>query len=222
LPPYARPAVLLAVLLLAGVVLAALVSMSAVLPVDLAIAQRVQQPRTIDAFLIPLMILVSAPGYYPWTIILWGVALLLLLLRRDWVAAVLVALTALASALAELLKLIIARPRPTSDLVEVYRAVSGYSFPSGHVVHYVAFFGILGYLAWRRLGASPPPATAARVAVESLLVVCCGLIVLVGPSRVFLGAHWPTDVVAGYLFGGACLVLLVVIGERMYRPSPQG
>jgi undecaprenyl-diphosphatase len=195
--------------------LAAIVSMAGVLPADVAIARELQESRTIDAFLTPLMVLVSAPGYYPWTVILWGGAVFLLLLRRAWVAAVLVALSALAAGLAELVKLIVARPRPTSDLVEVYRAVSGYSFPSGHVVHYVAFYGILGYLAWRRLGGPPPPAPGVRLALQVLFAVCCVLVVLVGPSRVFLGAHWPSDVIAGYLLGGACLVLLVAIGEHV-------
>jgi undecaprenyl-diphosphatase len=212
---------LLATILLAGVVLAAVVSMDGVLPADVALARQLQETRTIAAFLTPLMVLVSAPGYYPWSVILWGIAIVLLLLRRAWVAAALVAVTALAAGLAELVKLIVARPRPTSDLVEVYRAVSGYSFPSGHVVHYVAFYGILGYLAWRRLGASPPPAAGLRLAQQLLFGVCCALVVLVGPSRVFLGAHWPSDVVAGYLLGGVCLVLLVAIGEHVYRTPPK-
>jgi undecaprenyl-diphosphatase len=216
----ARLAVLLAVLLLAGVVLAAVVSTAGVLPADVAIARELQETRTIDAVLTPLMVLVSAPGYDPWTIILWSGAVLFLLLRRAWVAAVLVALTALAAGLAELVKVIVARPRPTSDLVEVYRSVSGYSFPSGHVVHYVAFYGVLGYLAWRRLGGSPPPAAGVRLALQLLFGVCCALVVLVGPSRVFLGAHWPSDVIAGYLLGGVCLVLLVAIEEHVNRPPP--
>jgi undecaprenyl-diphosphatase len=213
----ARLAALLSILLLAGVGLAAIVSMAGVLPSDVAIARQLQETSAIDAFLTPLMVLVSAPGYYPWTVILWAGAILFLLLRREWVAAALVALTALAAGLAELVKLIVARPRPTSDLVEVYRTVSGYSFPSGHVVYYVAFYGILGYLAWRRLRRSPPPSPGAQLALQLLFAVCCTLVVLVGPSRVFLGAHWPSDVIAGYLLGGVCLVLLVAIEEHVNR-----
>jgi undecaprenyl-diphosphatase len=208
---------MLAVLLLGGVVLAAVVSIAGVLPADVAIARQLQETRSVEAFLTPLMVLVSAPGYFPWTVILWGGAVLLLLLRRQWIAAALVALTALAAGLADLVKLIVARPRPTSDLVEVYREVGGYSFPSGHVVQYVAFYGILGYLAWRRLGGSPPPAAGVRLALEVLFAVCCALVVLVGPSRVFLGAHWPSDVIAGYLLGSVCLVLLVGIEEHVNR-----
>ncbi|MBV9577799.1 MAG: hypothetical protein JO057_04320 [Chloroflexi bacterium] len=172
----ARLAALLAVLLLAGVVLA-VVSMAGVLPADVAIARRLQENRTRDAFLTPLMVLVSAPGYDPWTVILWVGAVFLMLLRREWVAFGLVALTVLATGLAEVVKVIVARPRPTSDLVEVYRAVSGYSFPSGQVVQYVAFYGILGYLAWRR---TPPPAAVLRLALQLLFAVCCALFVLVG------------------------------------------
>lgn len=215
MPPYARTAAVLAVLILSGVVLSAVVSADGVLPADIAIAGRVQDMRIIGDFTSPLMVLVSAPGYYPWTVILWAGAVVLLLLYQQRVAAMLVALTALAGGLAELVKLIIARPRPTSDLVDVYRAVSGYSFPSGHVVYYVAFYGVIAYLAWRRLGGSPPPADGLRLALRLLFAVCCVLVVLIGPSRVFLGAHWPSDVIAGYLLGSVCLVILVASGERL-------
>lgn len=225
MPPYARAATFLGILLLAGIVLAAVVSVVGVLRVDVAIAQELQETRPIDVVLLPIMVSVSALGYDPWTEILLGAAILWALLWRQWVAAALIAATLVADGLAALVKLVVARPRPTSDLVEVYRVVSGYSFPSGHVVHYVAFFGIIGYLAWRRLGASPSLPAGVRVLLQVLLGLCSALVVLVGPSRVYLGAHWPTDVLGGYLLGGACLVVLIVIGEhtraQMQSPARQ-
>ena len=67
----------------------------------------------------------------------------------------------LAAPLWRVVKIIIARPGPTDDLVRVEHAVSGYSFPSGHVTGYVCFFGFLFFLAWtlpkpgrRRTGAA--------------------------------------------------------------------
>jgi undecaprenyl-diphosphatase len=210
----ARYAALLVLLLALGVALAAVVSVEGVLSVDLGITREVQEPRLIDALLQPLMIFVSALGNDLWPYVLLAGAVAWLLLQRQWVAAALVAATALADGLTVLVKFIVARPRPTPDLVEVYRTVSGYSFPSGHVVHYVAFYGIIAYLAWRRLRMRPPCGLA-RSGLYLLLVVCCALVALVGPSRVFLGAHWPTDVLGGYLLGGACLLLLIACAERL-------
>ena len=218
---HARFAALLILLLVLGVALAAVVSVEGVLSVDLRITQEVQEPRSIDTLRQPLMVFVSALGDDLWPYLLLGVAVAGLLVQRQWAAASLVAATALADGLTVLVKLIVARPRPTPDLVEVYRTVSGFSFPSGHVVHYVAFFGIIGYLVWRRLRSPPPPRGLARGALVVLLALCCALVVLVGPSRVFLGAHWPTDVLGGYVLGGTCLLLLIASAERLLLAEPR-
>lgn len=93
-----------------------------------------------------------------------------------------------------IVKRLIKRPRPTSELVTVVRVINEPSFPSGHVMHYVNFFGLLNYLVatnWR----------SGRLR-NILLTVSTALIVLIGPSRVYLGAHWPSDVMAGYVYGG--------------------
>jgi membrane-associated phospholipid phosphatase len=209
-----HPLLLLGALLALGAALGAAVYAGGLLPGDVAVARELQEQRPIDVVLLPLMVLVSAPGNDPWAETLFVGAVALLVLERRWAAAVLVALTVVADVLAATIKLVVARPRPTPDLVEIYRQVSGYSFPSGHVVHYVVFYGVIGYLAWRTLPSSRPNPWLRRL-LQIVLGVCCALVLLVGPSRVFLGAHWPTDVLGGYLLGGACL-LLVVAGHEWW------
>src|SRR6185295_9205716 len=107
-------------------------------------------------------------------------------------------------------KLLWLRPRPDDDLVRVLGSAPGYSFPSGHTLLYVGFFGFLFYWSYAVLHKG-----RARTA---LLWLTGLLIVLVGPSRVYLGHHWPSDVLAAYALGLAYLVLLVVWYARHALP----
>jgi membrane-associated phospholipid phosphatase len=78
--------------------------------------------------------------------------------------------------------------------------IHSYSFPSGHSFGATVFYGLLAYLAWSRL---PHPW---NLLVVLLLVL---LIILVGLSRVYLGAHFPSDVVVGWLLGGLSLFVII-------------
>ena len=108
--------------------------------------------------------------------------------------ALFILLTSSSHLLNALVKRLIKRPRPTNELVTVARVINEPSFPSGHVMHYINLFGLLSYLLatnWR----------SGRLR-NILIAICIALIAFVGPSRVYLGAHWPSDVMAGYLYGG--------------------
>jgi undecaprenyl-diphosphatase len=102
------------------------------------------------------------------------------------------------------------RPRPTStdSAIRVVAAnIGGSSFPSGHVLNYLGVYGFLAYLshAWIR-------SSSIRRAVVGVLV---GLISLVGPSRVYLGHHWFTDVTASYMLGTTYLLALTNVYRRI-------
>jgi undecaprenyl-diphosphatase len=95
------------------------------------------------------------------------------------------------TALNSLLKLVFARPRP--DLVTPLTQVLTLSFPSGH-----AALSAIGYLT---LGALLAQAQASRAIRIYFIVVAVALTLLVGVSRVYLGVHYPTDVLAGWCIG---------------------
>jgi len=105
-------------------------------------------------------------------------------------------LTSLAALLNWLIKLLISRPRPAGEL-------HGLSFPSGHVTYAIVFYGFLFYLT-PRLVKQP----LARGAVRALLVI---LILLTGASRVYLGAHWPSDILGSLLLGGLLLAPAIAL-----------
>ena len=100
------------------------------------------------------------------------------------------------------IKAFIQRPRPLPPEVRVVVApLGGTSFPSGHVLTYVAFYGFLGFLLAEQLEDGP----LRNASVASLV----GVLALVGPSRIQQGHHWTTDVVASYLLGTAYLLALI-------------
>lgn len=110
------------------------------------------------------------------------------------------------------LKDLIDRPRPEArHLVEA----GSLSFPSGHAMSSIAFFGFLIYLVWRLVSTS-----WVRWLLSVLLAL---LILLIGFSRVYLGVHYPSDVLAGYAAGGACLAIFISIFTYVrYRYARKG
>ena len=103
------------------------------------------------------------------------------------------------------LKLLFARARPR-PFFDYYPAPESYSFPSGHALFAVCFFGGLAVLLTHRL-----ERRAAQVAVW---LVAVAFILLIGASRVYLGVHHPTDVVGGFAVGLAW-VAAVAFGDRL-------
>lgn len=107
------------------------------------------------------------------------------------------------------IKLLIQRPRPQEDLVFVLDHQLSPSYPSGHVVFFTVFFGYL--IAAMVFAKNIHVATRAAIILISLFLICS-----VSFSRIYLGAHWITDVVAGYLLGIILLTLLLVFYLRKY------
>ncbi|MCL5410578.1 MAG: phosphatase PAP2 family protein [Patescibacteria group bacterium] len=117
--------------------------------------------------------------------------------------------TPLAVMLSSIFKIIINRPRPDQNLVYVLDHQISPSYPSGHVVFFTVFFGFL--IATMFFVKKIP--FFARFLLGLISIV---LIILVSISRIYLGAHWLTDVIAGYLFGIIFLSVLLYFYIRKY------
>ncbi|VEF48140.1 phosphoesterase PA-phosphatase-like protein [Bacillus freudenreichii] len=103
----------------------------------------------------------------------------------------------------ELLKLSFHRVRPNLHrLIDI----GGYSFPSGHAMNAFAVYGILIYLLWNNV-----PGRIGRIV---LIITGSFFIVMIGTSRIYLGVHYPSDVIAGYF--ASCCWLCIVIGLFQY------
>ncbi len=104
------------------------------------------------------------------------------------------------------LKELIARPRPELSLLD--SSPESFAFPSGHSIHAFLFFGLLIFILGELI--KPP---WLRIGVQVLL----GLAILsVGASRVYLGVHWPSDVIGGYLLGGFSLMIILWVRKKLF------
>jgi len=113
-----------------------------------------------------------------------------------------------------LFKILIHRPRPTLENARIFLKFTQSGFPSGHVVHYVVFFGFLLTVM------------IVKKQIPLFWRILIGgfsgfLILTVSVSRIYLGAHWATDVIGGYLFGFIYLGIIVTFylkGSRSKNP----
>ena len=193
------------VLLTVNVILLALfallawwVSLHPVLNIDVAITREFQENQS--PWLSTPMYAASYIGSTP----LLSTALIILAAVIFWIgrlrleALTILFVSATSAIINYIIKIIVDRPRPNASLVEILQHASGASFPSGHVMSYLAFWGLLFSFAiilfkgnrWWRI---------------ALLIVPALFVVLVGPSRIYLGDHWASDVLGGYIFGGVWL-----------------
>ncbi len=166
-------------------------------PLDLQITRGIQ--TITNPVFGQFMNLLSWPGFPPQAFVipaiivafLWGLGL-----HWEAIAALIAAISS--TVVGGVIKGLIQRPRPTANLVHVFRILNSYSFPSGHVLFYVVFFGFLFFLAFVLLKPS---------LVRSALLVLFGImIVFIGASRIYLGQHWASDVLGAYLLGSLALV----------------
>jgi undecaprenyl-diphosphatase len=184
------------------------------LPGDLRVTRALQRTRSVhwDRF----WRAVAWAGFPRPTFLVIATATVALWLTRFRLEALFLLLATGVNALNFALKRLVRRKRPAEPKVRVLRLIKEPSFPSGHVMFYMSAFGFLVAAALANL--RPSALRRAIVAIGG------SLIGLVGASRIYLGAHWPSDVAAGYLFGGlylgGVLELYTRAKRRQVRRSP--
>ncbi|HWZ15733.1 MAG TPA: phosphatase PAP2 family protein [Mucilaginibacter sp.] len=167
--------------------------------IDLAFSQEVQEFQ--NPFLDSLMKLVSWFGNNPGSYITVLLGALLFFVFKYRKEALFVFLTAGSGLVSTLVKIAVNRPRPSEPLVHIVQKASQQSFPSGHVMFYIVYFGYLTVLMYHLK--TIPKAVRIIVAVISILLICA-----IPYSRIYLGDHWFTDVLGGFLLGMLLLYLL--------------
>lgn len=203
-----RPQVL--ALAIAGLLLVVLLGVAVAngvtLAIDVAIIRAVRDPSLVAplAFLQPVTQLGGTPA-------MAVVAVAVLLAegvagrpRRGVAAALTVGLAATVNGG---IKRVVDRARP--DLLPPIMAEAGYSFPSGHSASAMVAYGVVAVLIARRAWLPRWLRTAAAAC-------CVGAVGLVGLSRVYLGVHFPSDVLGGWLLGG----VIVLLFAELTRVSP--
>lgn len=167
--------------------------------VDLKFSLEIQEHHNLT--LDHLMAFVSWFGTMPASaIMVLSTALVFFLFncRRE---AVFTLLTMSSGLISTVIKLLIDRPRPTEDLVRIIEITRQQSFPSGHTLFYVVFFGFL-IIVMENL-------KSIHRYVRIVVIVISSLMILLVPfSRIYLGAHWFTDVLGGAMLGILCLFVL--------------
>ena len=137
-----------------------------------------------------------------------AVTIFYLLLIGRWRTALLVLVTVGGGQiLSSLLKLGIDRPRP--DLVSHLAEVQTLSFPSGH-----AMMSAVTYLTLGSMLAGIVPGRATKIYVLGVAVL---ITLMVGVSRIYLGVHWPSDVLAGWCAGFTWAMLCWLVARRFFR-----
>jgi membrane-associated phospholipid phosphatase len=183
-----------------------LVVQNQVLPFDLPITTWIQQFNW-GSLVYPMELINTTAGILQVLVGLGAVVVLFVVERR---AGWLLAIGSISSLLDNIIKLVISRQRPPADLVHILNPTTGFSYPSGHAV----FFTWLCFM----LAFSLAPRVHPRVR-PILWITASLVIVLTCIARVWVGDHWPSDVLGGVLLGIGWSAFVLWLPER-WLPSP--
>lgn len=160
--------------------------------VDVPLALAIQSVHS--AWIDSIMVGVTWIGYAPQgDVIVLAMAGTILLAGYRWAACMLVLAGVGSSGLYQVASALVNQPRPSADLVRIASSLPTPGFPSGHVTAATAIFGFAAFLGYRAL--RPSHLKCVPVALAGIAILTMGY------SRVYLGAHWPSEVLGGVLLG---------------------
>ena len=171
------------------------------------VKESLQMDKTVYEYVVlnlrnqPLTVIMRAITNFGEPYFLIAITLLSIICIKDKKTGLWIALNLIISAgLNILLKNLIQRPRP-----EGYRLIqeNGYSFPSGHSMVSMAFYGLIVYLIWKKVK-NPKERYI-------LCTICAILPILIGFSRIYLGVHYASDVLAGLLLSLSYIIIFTTI-----------
>ncbi len=207
--------VLVAGLLLLTLVMTVLAAVYPTFPFDGWGLARMQELRT--GWMDAAALFLNKTGEPPMAVIPAAVVVLALLAVRRPTAALILTISLFVLLAGDFLKELVNRPRP--DHVLFMPPPESLSFPSGHSAYAMVLCGLSIYMTERLVtpymtGRLVTPVSLKRLLQAAMVV----LILATGASRVYLGVHWPSDVVGGYLWGFIILVAVAIswqLGIRM-------
>lgn len=145
-----------------------------------------------------------------WQVTFFGLLLagVVFLLLRRWYELILLAVSVFGGEVfVWVIKNLVDRPRP--PLVNALIPASGFSFPSGHGFVAISFYGLIAYFLFR---------LSSKILQRVVIIIVALIIVVtIGFSRIYLGVHWPSDVLASYASSAAWITLLITALEIRRR-----
>ena len=168
------------------------------LPGDLSVIRTIQSLSM--PFLDNLMRWVALLGTNVSVVVSISVAAMVFVIWKRKKEAFVLTLILIPEGIVVVLKEIIGRPRPTEDLVRVLEIAGTGSFPSGHTFHMLLMMGLLIIFSLERI--------ANRWLIRGIVTIFSSLIFLTAISRLYLGAHWPSDILGSMLFAIPTLLFL--------------
>lgn len=189
-------------LLLFGAIADEVIEQDELVAIDLALANELHsQATSTSTSIYRIVSFIGSPGLF----IVGVILAVVFAVKKQWARLLVGAIAMLGGALLNtVLKLVFARPRPV--FVEPILQLPDHSFPSGHAMISLIGFGILTFFVWNRLR---NPYLKIIVVFGAIL-----LVVLIGISRMALGVHYLSDVVAGYAVGGVWLGSCIFAYDR--------
>ncbi len=159
-------------------------------------------------FLTTIMIFISFIGSAKAVVVLSIIVLIFLykILKHRSEFVLFTAVVAGSSLLNVILKSLFHRERPS-----IHRLITenGFSFPSGHSMEAVAFYGVVTFLLWRHI--------SSRTGRAILFTLSSAMILSIGISRIYLGVHYPSDVFGGYFASTCWLAAAIGVYQRFSR-----